>query len=261
MKTMMKQLFIIGAPRSGTTIIAQAIDCHPIFKIYDEVFLLKNNDLTNIFLNNKNLFSKFSSLIESGKSNNHSIIEVMGDHVGEGIIWGEKMPDYSFIMDEITIEYPDAICLFVIRDPRRIAKSYLNYKNSEFRLKGDYWIKDSADDALDLIKRSFKPLDGHKDNFITIRYEDFVSNPVNALNRAFKLFKIVFSKKMLNNIGPLESFGDPGGQFLDNGKVLPWKQENLSNIKEQKDIELPEEVYSSSAWQEIEAIAYSLGYK
>jgi len=256
-----KQLFIIGAPRSGTTIIAQAIDCHPIFKIYDEVFLLKNNELTDIFLKNKNIFNNFDNLIKSGKSVSDSIISTMQDHVGEGIIWGEKMPDYSFIIDEITIKYPDAICLFVMRDPRRIAKSYLNYKDSEFRADGDYWITNSVPKAHNLIKKSLKPLDSHRDNLIIIRYEDFVSNPVNALNRSFKPFKIVFSKKMLKNIGPLESFGDPGGQFLDNGKVLPWKQENLNNIKVQKDIELPQYVYDSAAWQEIESIAHNLGYK
>lgn len=257
----MKQIFIIGAPRSGTTIIAQAIDCHPIFKIYDEVAIVKNNELTNIFLRNKNIFNKFDSLVQSGKSINDSIIDAMQDHVGEGIIWGEKVPDYSFIIDDINTEYPDSAFVFVIRYPRRIAKSYFSYRNSEFRLKGDYWIKDSVEDALNLIQRSLKPLDIHRDNLITIRYEEFVSNPVNALNRSFKPFKIVFSKKMLKNIGPLESFGDPGGQFLDNGKVLPWKQENLNSIKEQKDIELPEDVYSSEAWKEIEAIARNFGYE
>ena len=256
-----KQIFIIGAPRSGTTIIAQAIDCHPIFKIYDEVFLLKNNELTDIFLKNKNIFNKFDNLVKSGKSISDSIISTMQDHVGEGIIWGEKMPDYSFIVDDINKEYPDSVFVFVMRDPRRIAKSYFNYKDSEFRLDGDYWISDSCPKALDIIQRSLKPLDVHRDNLITIRYEEFVSNPVNALNRSFKPFNLVFSKKMLKNIRPLESFGDPGGQFLDNGKVLPWKQENLNNIKEQKDIELPEDVYLSSAWKEIEALAHSLGYK
>lgn len=256
-----KQLFIIGAPRSGTTIIAQAVDCHTIFKIYDEVFMLKHNKYTEIFLHNKNIFNKFKSLVEYGKSKNASIIEVMREYVGEGIIWGEKMPDYSFIIDEISIEYPDAICLFIIRDPRRVAKSYLKYRNSKFRLTVDYWIKDSADDALDLIKRSFKPLDGHRDNLITIRYEEFVSNPVDALNRAFEPFKIVFSEKMLESIGPLESFGDPGGQFMDNGQVLPWKQENLNNIKEQEDVTLSEEIYESDAWKTIESISHGLGYK
>ena len=171
------------------------------------------------------------------------------------------MPDYSFIFDQVSNSFPEAKFLYVMRDPRRIAKSYLSYKNSEFRQAGDYWIKDSADDAFKLIQKAMMPLNGNRDNLIIIKYEEFVINPVNTLNRAFKPFKIVFSKKMLKKIGPMESYGKPGDQFLDNNIVLPWKKENLSSIKEQRDVVLPDEIYSSEAWKSIETLAHSLGYK
>jgi hypothetical protein len=37
-------LFVVGAPRSGTTLVTQALNTHPAFKIFDEVSLIEALD-------------------------------------------------------------------------------------------------------------------------------------------------------------------------------------------------------------------------
>ena len=66
---------------------------------------------------------------------------------------------------------------------------------------------------------------------------------------------------MLNGIKPLESIETDGGaQFIRKDNVLPWKKGNLSGIKEQKDVDLPEEIYAAEGWKKIEELAKSFGY-
>ena len=255
----MRQIFIIGPPRSGTTVIAQAISSHPNINIYDEVgFALPLSINVTNFLTNRNLYSNFFEKYKNNVDSVASFTSIM-DEIHTNVVWGEKYPDYAEHFGFLKSKFPDSLCIFIMRDPKRVAKSYLNYKDSSSRNRTDYWIKDTPEDAYNLICKSTDVL--KQFNLPIIRYEDFMINPIQTLNNLFCTHGITYTVEMLNGIKPLESIETDGGaQFIRKDNVLPWKKGNLSGIKEQKDVDLPEEIYAAEGWKKIEELAKSFGY-
>lgn len=258
---MYKQIFIFGPPRSGTTIIAQAINTHPSFRIFDEVgFMIPTHEGSVNFLKHRELLDQYTRLAKTGKSNIDSLSTVLSDFVGEDVIWGEKYPDYSMYFPYLRSLYPEALFIFILRDPRRVAKSYLSYSNSELRTNGDFWMKDSSEDAFKLLAEATEPLMSHRDAISILKYESFVSDPLGTLNEVFEPMGFTYSDDMISKSNiPLESIFE--NHFFRDDKILPWKSENLNQITKQKDIELSDEVYATEAWYKIEKLARDLGYK
>lgn len=258
---MYKQIFIFGPPRSGTTIIAQAINTHPSFRIFDEVgFMIPTHEGSVNFLKHRELLDHYTRMADNGKSNTDNLDTVLSDFVGEGVIWGEKYPDYALYFPYLRSLFPNALFIFILRDPRRVAKSYLSYSNSELRTNGDFWIKDSSEDAFKLLAEATEPLISHRDAISILKYESFVSDPLGTLNSIFEPVGFTYSADMMDKSNtPLESIFE--NHFFREDKILPWKSENLNQITKQKDVELSEEVYASEGWAKIEKLAKDLGYQ
>lgn len=112
----MKNLFIIGAQRSGSTYLYEVLDCHP------EVSMAQPVRPEPKFFLNELLVSKGKNFYEETYFSNHK---------PGACYFGEKSTSYIESTDaakRIKKYYPDARVLIILRDP--VLRAYSNYRFS-----------------------------------------------------------------------------------------------------------------------------------
>jgi len=130
-----KPLFLVGAPRSGTTLLNGILNSHPDILLTNE---------TAVFLQLNEMISKSYKGVQSGilyGKQEHELWaeylesrarEMIQDYYGkiatkEGrsklFYWGEKHPHLFLCLDWIQKHFPEAIYIYIVRDPRDSACS------------------------------------------------------------------------------------------------------------------------------------------
>jgi hypothetical protein len=259
------QIFIVGPPRSGTTIVTQAINSNPEVKIFDEVDFLeiaKHGSQVvrrgRKFLVERGLWERFSGLEASSGSAAGALERVVSEAVAPKTVWGEKNPGYAEHLDELHGYFPEAFVVFVLRNPRQIVNSYLRHRRSAFREGDDFWIKDTVEEGLKLAETFVQPVLAQGAGLHVLRYEDFVADPATALDRLFAGQGLRFSPAEISRANRLPE-GVADEQFYRNGAPLPWKVGNLSPVADSRPAQQrldPED----PAWTKVDALAERLGY-
>jgi hypothetical protein len=259
------QLFVVGAPRSGTTIVTQALNAHDQIKIFDEVSLIDVLEFggqvvgkLRAFLEEQGCYEDFCSRVAEGETPATVLCQVMAAVTAPRTIWGEKNPMYATRLGALRGGFSQAHFLFVVRDPREIVNSCLLYRDSSFRSRQDFWIKDSVMDALALVEYCWEPIRTEQTDVSVLRYEQFVARPKATLDAIFSAWQVQFKEEALFNAN---SAPDTVGnlQFFRRGAPLPWKLANLSPIQS----EAPQRgrVDSSDpAWTRVDELAAQFGY-
>ena len=258
-------LFVAGPPRSGTTIVTQTLNTHPQIKIFDEVSLIDALDhgeaivgKVRAFLMERGGYEVFRDRVQETGEPATALDEVMSSIVGPGNIWGEKNPMYATRLDVLRQSFPDALLLFLLRDPRHVVNAYLAHRASPSRSHLDFWIKDTVSEALILLETCLEPLRRARPDLVVLRYEDFVAAPKPTLDGVLSRWDIRLPEATLTSphLAP-DSVGDH--QFFRRGAILPWKESNLSALRPRID---PQDRLDPSdpAWTKVDALAASLGY-
>ena len=130
-----RPVFLIGAPRSGTTILAKLLNAHAEVLLTNEtaVFVLLDAVIENrrICAHAGIPFGRAyrdlwaGNLRERSKRLIESYYERIAAHENRGSIkyWGEKHPHLHTCLHYISELYPDAIYIYAVRDPRDVACS------------------------------------------------------------------------------------------------------------------------------------------
>lgn len=189
--TEIQPIFIVGMPRSGTSLLEQILSNHPLVFGAGEVSSL-HNSLENLFssdINNNFLLDQLQ------KIRNHYL-----EHLSimtEKIFITDKLPLNFMWIGFIVYMFPRAKIIHIIRDP--IATSFSIYKTlfSNGSLNFSY-------DEEDIIKfynlyegiMQFwaKHLPG---NFFTINYEDLVDNPNICSQKVFNYIDLPYDQNVL----------------------------------------------------------------
>lgn len=259
------QIFVVGAPRSGTTIVAQTLNTHPQIKIFDEIGLIDVADFGALiigklmaFLVERGAYEMFREHARAGGDPADALRRTMAALAEPRPIWGEKNPLYATRLDELRRCFPAATILFVLRDPREVVNSYLAHRASLSRSHVDFWIKNCVADALALVESCVAPLKSGRSDLQLLRYEEFVADPKAALEAALRPQGVRFGEHLLaaEPVAP-ETAGDH--QFFRRGAPLPWKLGNLQPIRSSTPAgaRLDE---SDPAWARVDALAQTLGY-
>lgn len=244
------------------TIVTQFLNHHDDIKIFDEIDLIQVNrgpvsGTLAAFLLER---GAYEDLRDRAVHTDPAVAlrAIMSEIARPFTVWGEKNPRYAAQLQTLRRTFPEAVVLFVLRDPREVVNSYLLHRDSPARAKTDFWIKDTVAEALALVQSCLEPLEGGETEVVVLRYEDFAARPTATLGAALGAWGLSFSDSAASLAHPApETAGDH--QFFRDGRPLPWKVDNLSplrRVSSARDRIDPDD----PAWFHVDTLASRFGY-
>ncbi|NOY17543.1 MAG: sulfotransferase [Gammaproteobacteria bacterium] len=233
-------IFIMGCPRSGTTLISQILNSHPDFAIYHESYFyhiltgeMKYYGDLSRHENLRYFVSDVIDIIKRKATDEHdfqpdldSVIEMTGNHSLSGVIasvltlyaqqhnkirGGDKTPENYEYLNRIGSELPDSPVLFVVRDPRDVCLSSRKLFNSSLQRTSRLW------------NESIQRYAFHKDAVKLISYETLVENPEAEVKAICHHIGISYTPEMLKHSKNIPS------RFLDGKKDLGLLNSSISS--------------------------------
>ncbi len=255
-------IFIVGTPRSGTTLIAKILGRHSrlfmpgethffddIYSRKDDAHILDIDTIEEISVRLYDLYDRyyepddqqrieklFSSSVElkeqlSGCKSYSDIfnyfmsiqMEVEGKKR-----WGNNAPRDLFCIDDILDFYPDAKIIVCVRDVRAFLLSY----QGKWKVTGDEHVERLKKLYHPVItsllwKASMKLVPDirrkvNNDNYIIVKYEEIVTNPGFIIKRICKIIGESFEADMLN-INTHNSSNKSTGKGIFSTSIGRWK--------------------------------------
>jgi Sulfotransferase family len=248
------------------TIVTQFLNHHDAIKIFDEIDLIQVGrhgesviGTLQAFLVDRGAYDVYRHRARETADPAIALRSVIGEIAHPCTIWGEKNPRYATQLSALKRSFPEAVPLFVLRDPREVVNSCLAHRDSPLRTATDFWIMDTVGDALALVQRYLEPLDDGEAGLVVLRFEAFAARPRETLDAALGRWGLTFSDSALPiaHAAP-ETVGDH--QFFREGAALPWKAGNLcplrstSSARDRADADDP-------VWAQVDALARRFGYE
>lgn len=259
MKDTYPPLFIIGNPRSGTSLFRLLLTCHPSIIIppessfmiwwYDKYGDWRKEDVASSRLDEFLVDLLGSKKIEFWKLDKavltkHILRETPANYAElmdtiywayvrrekeSTLFWGDKNNYYLGHVDSLLKLYPNAKFIHIIRDGRDVATSYMGLNKvkhtSKYAPRLPNEIKEIANDWNDNIKKinaSFQKLPTAQR--LEVKYESLANNPVTFLKEVCTFLDIPYSAEMLN-------FYEKNQQKrLEPEEFNSWKKRNLKTI-------------------------------
>lgn len=244
--------FILGNPRSGTTLLRLILNNHSLIGVPPESGFLqwwykkyynwsvddtKNETKINLFLddilnskkiedwnlNRQNL--KNFIISENPKNYSEIITAIYKFYSKNKSIIGDKNNYYINHLDELNIIFPKIKYIHLIRDGRDVACSYKNINKLNPNLKYLPKVSSNIVDIASEWNNNITKIENfiQKQKSITIRYEDLISNPVETLVKVCDFLDVEYESEMLkyyqNNDEPLST--------------LHWKEKTKETIDNQ----------------------------
>lgn len=247
-------LFILGNPRSGTSLIRIMLNCHSKvvippesgflvwwYKKYKDIDISNVDDFINDILSSKKIetwsleIEKIKNQIKLNQPRSYAefaniiYLSYALQHNKIPKILGDKNNYYTNHTKEILTIYPNAKFIHIIRDPRDVARSYKNIKNLSTNSEYKPILPENANDiAIDWNKNNNNIIDLFKQinnsNHISIRYEDLLTNTHYTIDKICEFLNIEIEKQIFdfhsinkdNNIEP--------------HKTLDWKKKTREPI-------------------------------
>jgi hypothetical protein len=119
---MYPSIFVVGTQRSGTTLLCRMLTAHPNIFLKNEL-----SDSYKIFSGNKSKQEIINDIDIEIQNAYHENLESFLKRIGKKV-WGLKDPKLTYCLDDLVNHFPDAKVLFIIRDGRAVANSYMKSK-------------------------------------------------------------------------------------------------------------------------------------
>ncbi|MGD9507178.1 MAG: sulfotransferase [Geminicoccaceae bacterium] len=215
----MRPFFILGAPRSGTSLLSRMLDSHPAVAVPDE---------TKIFETFAPLLPLYGDLRQPGRLR-RLVDDILGwrwirrlPHVpaADAVLarvarpdlggvfaalldcwteahgkkrWGEKTPNNVYFWPEIEAAFPDAAAVHILRDGRDVAISQIKapFGPKSMATAAERWM--SFVGAARAIGERIGP-----ERFVEIRYEDLLAAPEATITGILRLIGEPFDPAVLN---------------------------------------------------------------
>ena len=225
-----KPIFIVGCPRSGTTILARILDNHSLIAAGSETHFFnllsknKKHDWQNFDSDSIDNFFKqvrvedFCSLLKVSleefkeqfsqtaldsslsktQANKKRVFDTMMlllINKKQKILCCEKTPQHFNNIEEILELYPDAKIIHLLRDGRDTVNSLIKmpWRPEGLLTNSRYW-KRYARKSINIIDKYNK----QEKNFHCLRYEDLLQTPQESLSKLCTFLEIEFEEAMLS---------------------------------------------------------------
>lgn len=255
-KVLFQPLFVIGSPRSGTTLMRLILTCHSHVVIPPECgFLLwlrsKYGDFTysaqslRLFVDELAMTKKFETwnisiedlytLLSNLKPTSYaelcaSVYLIYSEAQGKKAnIWGDKNNYYINHLDELVAIYPTAKFLHVVRDGRDVACSYKDVVASNFSEKYAPKLCSNIEEIASEWSSNVRIADAFlttvdSSNCRVIKYEDLVSDPESNVSWICEWLGVDYESQMLNFYSSNKKNG------LEPEETLAWKKRTMTPI-------------------------------
>ena len=200
-------VFVGGAPRSGTTLVQNMLDCHPEilggpeFLNLDRIVEVRNRIQGFIARGSIDAFCSapeadrlFARLIED-------LLLPLADRHGARLL-SEKTPSNALVFLELLELFPAARCVFVLRDPRAVVASMLEVgaRAEAQNHRAPAWTH-SLPAAVEHVRRclirGFAAADARPDRVHLLAYEALVTDPEAESRRLCAFLGLPWTAAML----------------------------------------------------------------
>lgn len=204
--TRSRGVFVIGCPRSGTSIFSWALAQHPNFWTSAE------SDYLRTLFGKGHLYSAYKQAYDRAdrgwlKKEGVSFAEFMAK-IGlgpEGLFvsraggarWVDATPTYTLMINELFCLFPAASFLHIIRDGRAVVNSMIS---SGFDTE---WASDFASACrtwTHYVRLGHKAIQAYPERALEVRYEALTMNPQSEMERVFEFLGEQPCKRSANMI-------------------------------------------------------------
>jgi hypothetical protein len=217
---MSKQMFVLGCPRSGTTLLSSLLKDTDYGAPVESHFIIKYFEKLSFYgdLDDKANFSRLLQDISNERAVRQWGVDIHPDELYEEItdrsyknvvdkifairsqkvghkFWGDKTPSYILEFDKIYYLFPNAKYIYIVRDGRDVALSLLQKKwgpNNIYET-AKYWMKcNRKNELLELLM---------KDNrVLKVKYEELLVNPVRVIADIYSYLGVGFSSRYIEEL-------------------------------------------------------------
>lgn len=277
-----RPVIMLGAERSGTTLVMAMLGCHPRIAVPEVVwyyprfrpYLYSYGDLKkdeNFRVLAEEMVFGLKTPFWGMKVNPRTIVdEILSDlkersfagiycamherfarEAGGKPRWGEKTPHNLFFVQEILEDFPNAQFIFITRDGRDASVDYLE---SAFGPTNIFCAAESWALCQNAVKPWRKKLGG--DQWMDLKYEELVKDPEGVLKGVCNFLGEEYSKSMhdfhktdlAKNRGATKDH-KPLGHATSDKYIGIYKR--LSSLRDQK-------IFAAVAGKELEEAGYKL---
>lgn len=194
-------IFLVGAPRSGTTWLQRLLASHPRIKTGQESALFDYvGPLLHLWMQNMRAKGRVyglpcylteSEFLSIEKQHLTLLLKAMLKDVKPGDFFLEKTPKHALWTPAILQLLPQAKILHIVRDPRDVVASLL----AASRGWASAWAPRRANDAARMWARHVRAVREAAINipsgqFLEVRYEDLSQEPVPILQKVFSFLNV-----------------------------------------------------------------------
>lgn len=247
-----RPIFLVGAPRSGTTLLSVLLHAHPNLAMPPETRFLQAVYYDRASLgdlrdpaNRRRLAERVTApptKFKDLKLDRSAVIEAivdgpptLGSAFGRvwkefatargATRWGEKRPGYWRDMDVVLRLFPTAQVIHLVRDPRAVVASLAKVPWWDTSLAYSTSVWGQADAQLRHLGARLPP-----DSYHRLRYEDLVRDPRTSLERLCAYLEEEFAESMLDHVSAAhdivpgrKTWHDRTRGPVDAGRVDAWR--------------------------------------
>ena len=239
--------FVVGAPRSGTTMLRLMLDAHPELAIPPETYFIPHShkvwqaarrrpgrDQVEAFIESVIDHKRWPDFHLESDEFAGRVRERNPSRLGDGIRcfyemyaekigkprWGDKTPFYVIRMNLIQGHLPEARFIHLIRDGRAVALSIKNLWFGPDTIEGcaEFWVK-----RIDQARRKAETLP----HYIEVIYEDLVRDPEPNLRRIAEFIEVPFDERMVRfyeNVDERIALEEPPEEVSRDGRVVSTEE-------------------------------------
>lgn len=252
--------FVVGAPRSGTTMLRLMLDAHPELAIPPETYFITKaqkawraaarrpgDDRVDAFLDAVTGHKRWPDFHLDADEFRQRVEERRPKRLGEGVRcfyemyaekigkprWGDKTPFYVRKMDVIHRVLPEARFVHLIRDGRAVALSIKDLWFGPDTIEGcaEFWVA-----RLDEARARARDLP----HYMEVIYEDLVRDPEPNLRRIAEFIEVPFDERMVRfyeNVDERIALETPPEEEAPDGRIVSTEErlKIMENLKRPPD--------------------------